>query len=56
MGTVIWGTIINVCGACGPSPARRTLTLEPQGGLLAAASIVTRIRETGVLSNFTVRS
>lgn len=56
MGTVIWRTVINVCGAGGASPAWRTLTLKPQGGLLAAASVVAGIREAGVLRNFTVGS
>lgn len=56
MGTVIWRTVINVCGARGAGPARRTLTLEPQGGLLAAAPVVAGIREAGVLRNLTVGS
>lgn len=37
------------CGARGAGPARRTLTLKPQGGLLAAAPVVAGIREAGVL-------
>lgn len=56
MGTVIGRTVINVCGACGAGPARRTLALKPQGGLLAAASVVAGIREAGVLCNLTVGS
>lgn len=36
------------CGARGAGPARRTLTLKPQGGLFAAASVVAGIREAGV--------
>lgn len=56
MGTVIWRTVINVCGAGGASPARRTFTLKAQRSLLAAASVVAGIREAGVLRNFTVGS
>lgn len=56
MGTVIWRTVINVCGAGGASPARRTFTLKAQGSLLAAASVVAGIREAGMLRNFTVGS
>lgn len=56
MGTVIWRTVIDVCGTRGSSPAWRTLTLKARGGLLAAASVVAGIREAGMLSNFTVRS
>lgn len=37
------------CGARRASPAWRTLTLKPQGGLLTAASVVAGIREAGVL-------
>lgn len=37
------------CGARGASPARRTFTLKPQGGLLATAPVVAGIREAGVL-------
>lgn len=56
MGTVIWRTVINVCGTRGACPARGTFTLKPQGGLLAAASIVAGIREARMLRNFTVGS
>lgn len=56
MGTVIWRTVINVCGTRGPSPAWRTLTLKAQGGLLAAASVVAGVREASMLGNFTVGS
>lgn len=56
MGTVIWRTVINVCGTRGPSPTWRALTLKAQGGLLAAASVVAGVREASVLSNFTVGS
>lgn len=56
MGTVIWRTVINVCGTGRPSPAWRALTLKAQGGLLAAASVVAGVREASMLSNFTVGS
>lgn len=56
MRTVIGRTVINIRGARGTSPAWRTLTLKPQGGLLAAASVVAGVREAGVFRNFTVGS
>lgn len=56
MRTVIGRTVINIRGARGTSPARRTLALKPQGGLLAAASVVAGVREAGVFRNFTVGS
>lgn len=56
MGTVIWRTVINVCGTGGSSPSWRTLTLKTGGGFLAAASVVAGIREAGMFSDFTVGS
>lgn len=51
--TVIWRTVVNVCRARWPGPARRTLALKAHGGFLAAALVVAGIRETGMLRNFT---
>lgn len=54
MGTVIWRTVINVCGTRGARPARRALTLEAQRGLPAAASVVAGVGQAGVLRDLTV--
>lgn len=56
MTTGIWRTIINIISASWSSPARRAHTLKSCRRFQAASSVVARIRETGMLRDFTVLS
>lgn len=56
MVTGILGTLINIGGAGGPTPARGTHTLIPLAGLSTAPSVGAGVGQTGMLRPLTVDS